>query len=89
MIFFFVYVFLYVFATKNTDIGNLFGFIIGMAFSVLMFFGGTFNPAISFGTSLVAMISSLEAIKFMPLFVIGSMAGGIGAFFAHKYFYKI
>jgi aquaporin Z len=89
MTFFFVFVFLSIVTTKAIDVGNVAGFIIGVAFSILVFFGGTFNPAISIGTSLVALLSSAEALRFMPLFAVGSLSGGILAAYAYKYFYKV
>lgn len=89
MTFFFVFAFLSFVTTKAIDLGHISGFAIGLAFSILVFFGGTFNPAVSIGTSVVALLTSVEAIKFMPLFVTGSVTGGVLAALAYKYFYKV
>lgn len=55
---------------------NMFGLIIGFTLLVIAFLGGTYNPAITTGFAMFDCLFSGAAFQYLPVHVVGALAGG-------------
>jgi len=87
--FFLVFVFLVVMTTKKVKVNHIFGIVIGFALMAIAFLGGMYNPVVSIGSSILNLFfrGSVEALRHMPAYVLGTMSGGALAALFYRYMY--
>jgi len=84
----FVFVALTVWSAAKLKGNYIYGVAIGFTLLAISFLGGTYNPMVSISSTFLDTCCLGTSIKFMPVYALGSLGGGVIAASFYKYIYS-
>jgi aquaporin Z len=86
--FFLVFVILTIATAKKVKVNHSYGLVIGLALMTIAFLGGAYNPAVCLGPALLDFAFGGPAMRYVPVYLMGTLAGGAFAALFYRYLYS-